>query len=53
MKMQFYEHFLRNGKPAFEAMAQSAPPLKECVSCGFPSSLDKCGVCRVKEQLEA
>ncbi len=53
MKMQFYEHFLRNGKPAFQAIAQSAPPLKECVGCGFPSSLDKCGVCRVKEQLQA
>jgi uncharacterized protein (TIGR00269 family) len=52
MKMQFYEHFLRNGKPAFEAMALSAPALKECAECGFPSSLDLCGVCRIKAQLE-
>lgn len=51
MKMQFYEHFLRNGKPAFQALAKDAPPLKECAHCGFPSSQDVCGVCRVKEQL--
>lgn len=53
MKMQFYEHFLRSGKPAFEALATSAPPLNECRECGFPSSLEVCGVCRVKAQLEA
>lgn len=53
MKMQFYGHFLATGKPAFEAVAESAPPLKECSDCGFPSSLDMCGVCRIKRLLES
>ena len=51
MKMQFYEHFLRNGKPAFQALAAKAPPLNECTRCGFPTSQEVCGVCRIKEQL--
>jgi uncharacterized protein (TIGR00269 family) len=53
MKMQFYGHFLATGRPAFEAVVESAPPLKECSDCGFPSSMDTCGVCRIKRQLES
>ena len=52
MKMQFYEHFLRNGKPAFQAQAGGAPDLGDCASCGFPSSQEVCGVCRVREQVQ-
>ena len=53
MKMQFYEHFLKRGRPAFQASVQDAPPLKECSSCGFPSSQDLCGVCAMRETLGA
>ena len=53
MKMQFYEHFLQRGKPAFQAVRAEAPPLNECARCGYPSSMEVCGVCRIKEQLEA
>lgn len=52
MKMQFYGHFLERGKPAFEAIQESAPPLNECSHCGFPSSQEMCGVCRIKAVLE-
>ncbi|GFK94036.1 tRNA 2-thiocytidine biosynthesis protein TtcA [Fundidesulfovibrio magnetotacticus] len=53
MKMQFYEHFLRSGRPAFKAQAQDAPPLNACTGCGYPTSQDVCGVCRIRERLEA
>ena len=52
MKMQFYENFLKSGKPAFEALERSAPALNECGRCGYPTSQEVCGVCRIKEQLE-
>jgi len=51
MKMQFYENYLRSGKPAFEALAANAPALNECARCGYPTSQEVCGVCRVKETL--
>jgi len=53
MVMQFYENFLRNGRPAFEALAANAPGLNACARCGYPTSQEICGVCRVKEALEA
>ncbi len=51
MKMQFYENFLRNGKPVFQERAKAAPDLLACRECGYPSSQEVCGVCRNREQL--
>ena len=53
MKMQFYENFLRSGRPAFLALTAQAPALNACGRCGYPTSQEVCGVCRVKETLEA
>lgn len=48
VKMQFYGHFLTNGKPAFQAYTAQSPPLGECAECGFPTSGEVCGVCRIR-----
>ncbi len=48
LKMQFYGHFLTNGKPAFQAYTAEAPALNDCHSCGFPTSNTECGVCRIR-----
>ena len=49
-KLDFYQGFLERGRPAFarrEATAGAA--LAPCSRCGYPSSVDVCGVCRIKE----
>lgn len=48
-KLAFYENFLKNGRPAFEAVAEKeGAPLAPCVSCGYPTSAETCGVCRLR-----
>jgi len=48
-KTAFYENFLKNGRPAFAATAKSGyGELQACTECGFPSSGEVCGVCRVR-----
>ena len=52
-KIQFYENFLRQGRPVFAAWAeQREQSLQPCPGCGYPTSTDLCGVCRIKAMLE-
>lgn len=51
-KLDFYLGFLERGRPLFAAAsAKDGPPLNPCGQCGFPTSQDVCGVCRIKEVL--
>lgn len=48
-KLDFYQGFLDRGKQAFSPQAQKDAELFQCRQCGFPtSSMDLCGVCRIK-----
>jgi uncharacterized protein (TIGR00269 family) len=49
-KTAFYEAFLAKGKPHFaEAGREGAQGLFACAECGYPSSAEVCGVCRIRE----
>lgn len=53
-KIDFYQGFLKRGKPAF---ARLRPPLNEvlsaCSQCGYPTSAGElCSVCRIREALK-
>lgn len=51
-KFSFYDGFLKRGRPAFAAVAEKEGfELKPCASCGSPTSMDLCGVCRVRNRL--
>jgi len=51
-KIQFYENFLRQGRPVFAAWAkQQEESLQPCPGCGYPTSTDLCGVCRIKAMM--
>ena len=51
-KLDFYLGFLERGRPAFAAQEAQAPdPLAPCTSCGYPTSSEMCGVCRIKAAL--
>jgi tRNA-5-methyluridine54 2-sulfurtransferase len=51
-KVQFYENFLRNGRPVFAAWEQHQEiALAPCTLCGYPTSASTCGVCRIKIML--
>lgn len=53
-KIRFYEGFLRDGRPAFEAACrEGADALMDCEKCGFPSAAEVCGVCRTREMTAA
>ena len=53
-KMDFYHGFLERGKPAFQsAEQQEGDVLSPCSRCGYPTSADVCGVCRIREALAA
>ena len=53
-KMDFYHGFLERGKPAFQsAEQQEGDVLSPCTRCGYPTSADVCGVCRIREALAA
>ncbi|WFS61529.1 TIGR00269 family protein [Pseudodesulfovibrio thermohalotolerans] len=48
-KLQFYQSFLKNGKPAFAHMEkESGAELAPCTECGSPTSAEICSVCRIK-----
>ncbi len=52
-KLSFYELFLKQGRPAFEKhVAHDGEILVECAECGFPTSVEMCGVCRIRELVE-
>ncbi|PTN39049.1 ATP-binding protein [Desulfonatronum sp. SC1] len=51
-KVQFYENFLRDGRPVFAAWAEHREdPLSPCTVCGYPTSAEVCGVCRIREMV--
>lgn len=51
-KMDFYHGFLERGKPAFQHVEQQdSDILSPCLRCGYPTSADVCGVCRIREAL--
>jgi uncharacterized protein (TIGR00269 family) len=51
-KMDFYHGFLERGKPAFQQTEkQDSDILSPCTRCGYPTSAEVCGVCRIREAL--
>lgn len=51
-KIQFYENFLRQGRPVFAAWAdQQEERPQPCPGCGYPTSTELCGVCRIKNMV--
>jgi len=53
-KVAFYEAFLDRGRPHFAAPNQAGgETLAPCQTCGYPSSSEICGVCRIRAQVEA
>ncbi|WP_428560582.1 MAG: ATP-binding protein [Solidesulfovibrio sp. DCME] len=49
-KTAFYEAFLAKGKKHFAgAGREGAETLFACATCGYPSSSEVCGVCRIRE----
>ena len=51
-KMDFYQGFLARGRPVFQADEQAKGELLQpCHICGFPTSTEICGVCRIKQVL--
>lgn len=48
-KFQFYQGFLKRGKPAFAQLEKEVgAPLGPCIECGSPTSAGICSVCRIK-----
>jgi len=48
-KFQFYQGFLKNGKPAFAVREKEfGEPLAPCDQCSSPTSAGTCSVCRIK-----
>lgn len=51
-KIDFYLGFLERGRPAFQTQEQShGASLQPCPRCGYPTSADLCGVCRIRAAL--
>ncbi len=49
-KLDFYQGFLQRGRPVFaRAEAEAGQTLTPCQRCGYPTSAEVCGVCRIKE----
>jgi uncharacterized protein (TIGR00269 family) len=49
-KTAFYEAFLKKGKARFAgAPREGGDTLYACAQCGYPSSGEVCGVCRIRE----
>lgn len=49
-KLDFYQGFLERGRPVFaQREAEHGQALAPCQQCGFPTSAEVCGVCRMKE----
>lgn len=51
-KIAFYDGFLERGRPAFAALEEEhGVVLSPCRECGYPTSAEMCGVCRLKRQV--
>lgn len=49
-KLAFYLGFLEKGKAPFQRQeALTGDSLAPCTSCGYPTSAEVCGVCRIKD----
>lgn len=52
-KFAFYDGFLRRGREAFQMLEkEQGDELHPCVDCGSPTSVEVCGVCRVRRALK-
>lgn len=52
-KMSFYEGFLSRGQQAFAKLDQEhGTTPTPCTRCGYPTSEEVCGVCRITEMLK-
>lgn len=53
-KLDFYQGFLERGRPVFaQREAEQGQTLAPCQQCGFPTSAEVCGVCRMKEAVKS
>ena len=53
-KLSFYLEFLEHGRKHFApALQKSESALSPCPRCGYPTSTDVCGVCRIREAVRA
>ncbi len=51
-KLDFYLGFLERGRPIFsQAAEKSESQLSPCKECGYPTSAEVCGVCRIRAAL--
>ncbi len=49
-KLDFYQGFLHKARPIFSNYEQECGiKLSPCLHCGYPTSAEICGVCRIKE----
>lgn len=49
-KIEFYQGFLERGRPVFARHEEEEGlTLQPCQRCGYPTSAEVCGVCRIKE----
>lgn len=52
-KLSFYLEFLENGRKYFaKEHREGEAALRPCTSCGYPTSAEVCGVCRIKEAVK-
>ena len=53
-KLDFYLGFLKSGRPAFaEKEKLDGAAIAPCENCAYPTSSHICGVCRIREMLNA
>lgn len=52
-KIHFYDGFLARGRAGFAQNEEQSAPVMPCTKCGYPTSAGECGVCRLKERMEA
>ncbi|MBO4336201.1 MAG: TIGR00269 family protein [Desulfovibrio sp.] len=51
-KIDFYQGFLKRGRPVFASLEAQRTTLHACAQCGYPTSADElCQVCRIREQV--
>ena len=52
-KIDFYQGFLERGRPAFAVQEEEkGRELSPCIKCGYPTSSEICGVCRIKTVIQ-
>lgn len=52
-KLNWYEIFLKQGRAAFQTLErETGVELSPCGRCGYPTSAELCGVCRVRAQMQ-